>query len=215
MQNLSNIRGRKLLLLAFASAALASCNNASADQESPMTISISSGDVSLSIMEESANEKVGTMKFLPLTEQTISIRFDFVKDLRDGFAFTYKSDLFCIAKPCEENDSTEQSKKLLSNYPYVETKASLHEKLTRITFESDAKNVTEIISDNQIITINGSGKMTFEYDGAAFDPAKHFYACEGLSFMPEGYSLCDDGGKKVGENCAVWYYFSDSDVLKD
>ncbi|MCR5693211.1 MAG: hypothetical protein K6G74_04520 [Bacilli bacterium] len=180
-----------------------------------MTIAISSGDVSFNITKDDANNKVGTMKFLPLTDKTISIRFDFVSDFRETFVFAYEYDLFSVARQCEENDSTEQYRRLLGNYPYVETKLSLHEKLSKITFEGEAKSVLEERRDMmQNIAINGSGKLTFEYEGAAFDPTNHFYACEGLSFMPKGFSLRDESGKKIGEGYNEWYYISDGDILK-
>lgn len=210
-------RKRIPLLFVSISVLLASCNSGDIPfgPDSPMVIGISSGDVSFNITENSTNETVGTMKFLPLTEQTISIRFDFIRDFRDSFVFTYESDLFCIARRCEENESIELDKKLIGIYPYVETKRSLHGKLSKITFEGGVKSITEGRADIERIAINGSGKLTFEYEGAAFDPSKHFYVCEGLSFIPGGFSLRNDGGGKVGANCHEWYYFSDSDVLKD
>ena len=203
------------LLFVAMSSLLASCH--SGDRPigpSPMVTGISSGDVSFNITKDKKNENIGTMKFLPLTEQTISIRFDFVRDFHDSFVFTYESDMFCVARAGEEKDSIGQDKKLIGNYPYVETKRSLHFKLSKITFEGGVRSVTEGRSDTERIAINGSGKLTFEYN-AAFDPSKHFYACEGLSFMPGGFSLRDDDGEKVDAKCHAWYYFSDKSVLLD
>lgn len=202
---------KKRLLFTLLSIILTSCHESWTG--TPVTYCMPEGGVVFSVVESGSNQIVGTMQFLPLKEKEISIRFEFDKVSDISFVFTYRSDLFEVARQQTEGESVSANESLFGHYPYVETKNSLHNKLSKIVFEGETRSVTEGKSETQRIAINGSGKLVFEYDSVAFNPSKHFYTCEGLSFMPEGFSLYNEGGKKAGEDCDVWYYISDGDVF--
>ena len=201
------------LLLAVMSALLASCDggNIPLGSDSPMVIGTQCGDIVFNIRKNSTKETVGTMNFLPLEENKISVRFNFNSSFNEVFVFTYSSKIFSVARRCEVGEVAEN--KFLDNYPYVEKSDSLHWKLSKIVFEGTAKSVTEGTSAVQRIALNGSGILTFEYN-AVFDPSKHFYACEGTSYISSGFSLLNKDGTKVGEGCHEWYYVSNKNLFE-
>ena len=193
------IRKRIALLVAISSL-LASCDGGGIENgpDSPMVVAFTYGDIVFNIQNNSTKEAIGTMKFLPLEESKISISFSFNSSFNKAFVFTYSSDIFSVARRSETGEVAES--KFLYNYPYVEKSSSLHGKLSKIVFEGATKSVTEGSADIQRIALNGSGVLTFEYN-AVFDPSKNFYVCEGISYMPSGFSLLGEKGKKVGEGC--------------
>lgn len=203
---------KKGLLLILAPLLLTSCGGESVINRA-VTYCMPEGDVVFNIVENSKSKKVGTMQFLPLKEKEISIRFDFDKTFSECFVFTYWSRLFEVARQSEPGEHHSAVESLFGSYPYVETKDSLHEKLSEIVFEGETRSVTQGKSSIQRIAINGSGTLIFKYDTAAFDPSKHFYTCEGLSFMPGDFTLCSESGKRTDEGCDVWYYISDGDIF--
>ncbi|MCR5514620.1 MAG: hypothetical protein K6F36_04220 [Bacilli bacterium] len=208
-------RKRIPLLIVAASSLLASCNggNAQNSANSRVDAKIDFNTV-FNITKYSNKVNVGTMEFLPLTENTISIRFAFDKSFDDTFVFTYRTTMFSVARRCGEN---EQPGDRLFNYPYVEKHDSLHKKLSKVVYEGETKTTIEgvnEVNDFYRILLNGSGNLIFEYD-ATFDPSKHFYACEGASFIGPYFVLTDENGKIVDEDCWTWYHFSNKDLFKD
>jgi len=200
-------------LFALSSLLLMSCSGETITGDRAPIYHSPEGDVVFNIVKNSKSKKVGTMQFLPLKEKEISIRFDFDKTFSESFVFTYWSRLFEVARQSEPGEFPSAAESLFGSYPYVETKDSLHEKLSEIVFEGETRSVTQGKSNIQRIAINGSGTLIFKYDTAAFDPLKHFYTCEGLSFMPGDFSLHEDNGKRTDEGCDVWYYISDGDIF--
>ena len=201
---------KKSLLFTLSSIALMSCHEAQIGR--PVTYCIPEGNVIFNIMDD-ANKMIGTMQFLPLKEKEISIHFVFDSSFGGTFVFTYRSNLFEIARQQNEDESVSATEALFGHYPYVETKYSLHSKLSRIVFDGTTKSVTEGKALEQKIALNGSGNLIFEYDTANFDTSNSFYGCDGLSFMPSGYYLAGDNGKKTDEGADVWYYISDGDIF--
>ena len=207
-------RKRIPLLFVTASSLLASCNGGSAQNSTNKRADVKVDfDTVFNITRYSNKANVGTMEFLPLTENTISIRFAFDKSFDDTFVFAYTPTMFSVARLCEE---FEQPGDRLFNYPYVEKYDSLHKKLSRVIYDGETKTIIEGISgvkDFYRILLSGSGVLTFEYD-ATFDPSKHFYACEGARAISPYFVLTDENGKTVDEDCWTWYHFSNKDLFK-
>ena len=206
--------GKKLLLPFVASVLLSSCNVSGNSNPVSRVDAKIDFDTVFNITKYSNKENVGTMEFLPLTENTISIRFNFKKSFDDTFTFTYTPTMFSVARLCEEDEHPGDR---LFNYPYVEKYDSLHQKLTKIVYDGETKTVIEGVSgvkDFYRILLSGSGVLTFEYD-AVFDPSKHFYACEGATSFSLYFVLTDENGEIVNEDCWTWYHFSNKDLFKD
>lgn len=214
-QSLLIMLGKKLLLLPAVSVLLASCDGSGIKigPGSAMVMGAQCGDIVFSIQNNNTKEMVGTMKFLPLEENKISIVFSFNNSLDEAFVFTYSSKIFSIARHWDVDETTKAEDRFFNNYPYVEKSDSLHGKLSKIVFEGVTSSVTEGTSAVQRIALNGSGILTFEYN-AVFDPSKHFYACEGTSYISSGFSLLNKDGTKVGEGCHEWYYVSNKDLFE-
>jgi hypothetical protein len=208
-------RKRIPLLFVSMSVLLASCNSGDVPlgPDSPMITGAQCGDIVFDIQKNSTKEMVGTMKFLPLEENKISIVFSFNNSLNEAFVFTYSSKIFSIARHWDVDETTKAEDRFFNNYPYVEKSDSLHGKLSKIVFEGVTSSVTEGTSAVQRIALNGSGILTFEYN-AVFDPSKHFYACEGTSYISSGFSLLNKDGTKAGEGCHEWYYVSNKDLFE-
>lgn len=208
-------RKRIPLLFVSISVLLASCNSGDIPlgPGSPMIMGAQCGDIVFDIQKNSTKEMVGTMKFLPLEENKISIVFSFNNSLHEAFVFTYSSKIFSIARHWDVDETTKAEDRFFNNYPYVEKSDSLHGKLSKIVFEGVTSSVTEGTSAVQRIALNGSGILTFEYN-AVFDPSKHFYACEGTSYISSGFSLLNKNGTKAGEGCHEWYYVSNENLFE-
>ena len=215
MGDLLNMLGKKALLLAVMPILLASCDgsNVPLGPDSPMIIGAQCGDIVFDIQKNSTKEMVGTMKFLPLEENKISIVFSFNNSLDEAFVFTYSSKIFSIARHWDVDETTKAEDRFFNNYPYVEKSDSLHGKLSKIVFEGVTSSVTEGTSAVQRIALNGSGILTFEYN-TVFDPSKQFYACKGTSYISSGFSLLNKDGTKVGEGCHEWYYVSNENLFE-
>ena len=207
-------RKRIPLLFVAASSLLASCNGGNAQNSTNKRADVKVDfDTVFNITRYSNKANVGTMEFLPLTENAISIRFAFDKSFDDTFVFAYTPTMFSVARLCEE---FEQPGDRLFNYPYVEKYDSLHKKLSRVIYDGETKTIIEGISgvkDFYRILLSGSGVLTFEYD-ATFDPSKHFYACEGARAISPYFVLTDENEKTVDEDCWTWYHFSNKDLFK-
>ena len=215
MGNLLNMLGKKALLLAVMPILLASCDgsNVPLGPDSPMIIGAQCGDIVFDIQKNSTKEMVGTMKFLPLEENKISIGFTFNDSLDEAFVFTYSSKIFSVARHWDVDETTKAEDRFFNNYPYVEKSDSLHGKLAKIVFDGVTSSVTEGTTSIQRIALNGSGILTFEYN-TVFDPSKQFYACEGTSYISSGFSLLNKDGTKVGEGCHEWYYVSNENLFE-
>lgn len=206
--------GKKVFLSAVASILLASCDSGGTSAQISRVEAKIDFDNVFNITRYSNKANVGTMEFLPLAENTISIRFAFDKSFGDTFVFVYTPTMFSVARRCGEN---EQPGDRLFNYPYVEKHDSLHKKLSRVIYDGETKTIIEGVSgvkDFYRILLSGSGVLTFEYD-AVFDPSKHFYACEGARAISPYFVLTDENGKTVDEDCWTWYHFSNKDLFKD
>ena len=87
---------KKRLLFTLLSIILTSCHESWTG--TPVTYCMPEGGVVFSVVESGSNQIVGTMQFLPLKEKEISIRFEFDKVSDISFVFTYRSDLFEVAR---------------------------------------------------------------------------------------------------------------------
>ncbi|MBO7121140.1 MAG: hypothetical protein J6V79_01950 [Bacilli bacterium] len=207
-------RKRIPLLIVAASSLLVSCNGGNAQNSTNERVDAKIDfNTAFNITKYSNKVNVGTMEFLPLTENTISIRFAFDKSFNDTFTFVYTPTMFSVARLCEEFELSDDR---LFIYPYVEKYDSLHKKLSRVIYDGETKTIIEGVSgvkDFYRILLSGSGVLTFEYD-ATFDPSKHFYACEGARAISPYFVLTDENGKTVDEDCWTWYHFSNKDLFK-
>ena len=202
-------------MIVAASSLLVSCNGGNAQNSTNERVDAKIDfNTAFNITKYSNKVNVGTMEFLPLTENTISIRFAFDKSFNDTFTFVYTPTMFSVARLCEE---FEHPGDRLFIYPYVEKYDSLHKKLSRVIYDGETKTIIEGVSgvkDFYRILLSGSGVLTFEYD-ATFDPSKHFYACEGARAISPYFVLTDENGKTVDEDCWTWSHFSNKDLFKD
>lgn len=211
MQNSLNILGKKTVLLAASAIFLASCHDVF--QPSPAQVCVLSKDVVLNIVEKKSDKEIGTMQFLPLRENTISIHFEIKQNSQENFCFRYSADLFEILyneKDPEEQNTNESM--FFGKYLYAETKESLNKKLSKVTFGEETTIVSKEVSNSEMleIAIHGTGDLVFEYN-TSFDASKCWYSCEGLSFLPSNYVFESNGRKLDGSDGTNNYYYFSAD----